>query len=82
MEISTPRSSNEVRESMVGKCIAGVVSRPGRAGEPPVIMMLQFDDGSVVEFVSPRGHRELARAASSGRRRFAHAPGQMALAVC
>ena len=78
-----PKTSREVRESMVGKCISGVVSRPGRNGEPPAVMVLQFDDGSVVEFVSPRGQRALEKtAAAAARRRPVPAPGQMALGMC
>jgi len=79
------RSSRAVREQIVGKCISGVIARPGRNGEPPMVMMLQFDDGSVVEFVSPRSDRVLKDAIEQGRRndrgRAVHCPDQLALAV-
>lgn len=55
-------SSRHIREEIVGKTISGVIARPGRAGEPPVVMMMRFDDGSVVEFVSPRSDLLLRRA--------------------
>lgn len=55
-------SSHQLRDEIVGKTISGVIARPGREGEPPVVMMLRFDDGSVVEFVSPRSDRLLRQA--------------------
>jgi hypothetical protein len=55
-------SSRKLRDEMVGKRITGVIARPGRAGEPPMVMMMRFDDGSVVEFVSPRSDRLLRQA--------------------
>lgn len=79
-------SSRAVRDQIVGKCISGVIARPGRTGEPPMVMMLQFDDGSVLEFVSPRSDRILKDAIEqtrrrSGGRRPAGCPDQLALAV-
>lgn len=61
-------SSRELKEQIVGKRISGVIARPGRRGEPPMVLMLRFEDGSVVEFVSPRSDRILrqALAANSG----------------
>jgi hypothetical protein len=60
--MKTEIGSREFRDEIVGKRITGVVARPGRAGQPPVVLMLHFDDGSVVEFVSPRSDRLLKRA--------------------
>ncbi len=54
-------SSREFRDQIVGKRISGVIARPGRAGQPPVILMMTFDDGSVAEFVSPRSDQVLRR---------------------
>ena len=85
MNTNQALSSRAVRERMVGKCISGVIARPGRNGEPPMVMMLQFDDGSVVEFVSPRSDRLLKSAFEQtrrqGRDRSAACPDQLALAV-
>lgn len=58
-------SSRELKEQIVGKRISGVIARPGRGGEPPMVLMLRFDDGSVVEFVSPRSDRILRQALSA-----------------
>lgn len=78
-------TSRALRERIVGRTISGVVARPGRGGEPPMVMMLQFEDGEVVEFVSPRSdavlrdalaHSKRSAQASSG-----GAPDQLALAV-
>lgn len=71
------RSSRQLRDQLVGKCIRGVIARPGRAGQPPVVLMLELDDGSVVEFVSPRSDRLLRAAVSAG----GEAPDQLALEV-
>lgn len=56
--------SRELKEQIVGKRISGVIARPGRWGEPPMVLMLRFEDGSVVEFVSPRSDRILRQALS------------------
>ena len=81
-------SSRAVRDQIVGKCISGVIARPGRTGEPPMVMMLQFEDGSVLEFVSPRSDNILKnaieqtrRGGGAGGRRPAGCPDQLALAV-
>ena len=85
MNTTQTRTSRAVRNEIVGKCISGVIARPGRNGEPPMVMMLQFDDGSVVEFVSPRSDRVLKSAVDQtrrqGRHRAAQCPDQLALAV-
>ena len=60
--MSHSMSSREFRQEVVGKQISGVIARPGRDGEPPVVLMLRFEDGSVVEFVSPRSDRLLRKA--------------------
>lgn len=52
-------SSREFRDEIVGKRISAVVARPGRNGQPPVVLMLHFEDGSSVEFVSPRSDKLL-----------------------
>ncbi|HMA98773.1 MAG TPA: hypothetical protein VKO38_04890 [Wenzhouxiangella sp.] len=59
--MSQAMSPRELRNEIVGRTIAGVIARPGGAGEPPVVLMMRFDDGSVIEFVSPRSDRLLRR---------------------
>lgn len=46
---------------LVGKTITGVVATPGNNNEPHRIWMLQFSDGTHVEFVSPSARRRLNR---------------------
>jgi len=59
--MNQPKSPKELRNEIVGRTIAGVIARPGGAGEPPVVLMMRFDDGSVIEFISPRSDRLLRR---------------------
>lgn len=83
MSSKSDHSSRAVRDQIVGKCISGVIARPGRRGEPPTVMMLQFDDGSVFEFVSPGSDRILKHAIAHTRRsgQPSTCPDQLALAV-
>ncbi len=46
---------------LVGKTISGVVATPGKDNDPRRIWMLQFSDGTHVEFVSPSARRRLNR---------------------
>ena len=47
---------------LVGKTITGIVATPGADNDPHRIWMLQFSDGSHVEFVSPSARRRLIKA--------------------
>ena len=47
---------------LVGKTITSVVATPGSDNDPHRIWMLQFSDGSHVEFVSPSARRRLIKA--------------------
>lgn len=69
--MNQPKSPKALRDEIVGRTIAGVIARPGGAGEPPVVLIMRFDDGSVIEFVSPRSDRLLKRSL----RRSASVPG-------
>ena len=53
---------------LVGKTISGVVATPGEGNDPHKIWMLQFSDGSHVEFVSPTARRRLIRATGGHKR--------------
>lgn len=53
---------------LVGKTITGVVATPGEDGDPHRIWMLQFSDGTHVEFVSPTARRRLIRATGAPKR--------------
>ncbi len=72
-----------IREDLIGKTITGVVAAPTAGEGPTRIWMLQFSDGTHVEFVSPAGRRRLERAANEslgGRSRAVESP-QMTLNV-
>ncbi len=43
--MSQNTGSREFRDRIVGKTISSVVARPGRNGQPPIVLMMQFDDG-------------------------------------
>ena len=66
---------------LVGKTITGVVATHGEAGSPQRIWMLQFSDGSHVEFVSPSARRRLMRTASGQIQPLERAPEQVLLDV-
>jgi hypothetical protein len=53
---------------LVGKTITGVVATPGKDNEPRRIWMLQFSDGSHVEFVSPTARRRLIKTTGGHKR--------------
>jgi len=47
---------------LLGKTITGIVATPGAGNDPHRIWMLQFSDGTHVEFVSPSARRRLIKA--------------------
>ena len=49
---------------LVGKTISGIIATAGEGDKPHRIWMLQFSDGTHVEFVSPSARRRLIRATS------------------
>lgn len=53
---------------LVGKTITGVVATPGKDNDPHRIWMLQFSDGTHVEFVSPTARRRLIKATGGHKR--------------
>lgn len=55
------------RLDLVGKTISGVVAAPVTDDGPLKIWLLQFTDGSHVEFVSPGARRTLRELTSSPR---------------
>jgi hypothetical protein len=71
------------RIDLVGKTISGVVATPVCEGGPLKIWMLQFSDGSHVEFVSPGARRALGKLTGQRRRGAVgtDASAQMALNV-
>ena len=66
---------------LVGKTISGIVATPGKDGEPHRIWMLQFSDGTHVEFVSPTARRRLIRATGGHKRALKTRSGRVQLDV-
>ena len=59
-------SHEEMVMELMGKTISGVVAVPGdKPGEHNRIWLLQFTDGTHVEFVSPNARRRLSRLAGA-----------------
>jgi hypothetical protein len=57
-----------VNDDLLGKTITGVIAHRHRETGLREIWVLQFADGSHVEFVSPGGRKSLRLAASQGRK--------------
>ena len=53
---------------LLGKTISGVVATPGKDNDPHRIWMLQFSDGTHVEFVSPTARRRLNKVTGGHKR--------------
>jgi hypothetical protein len=80
-----------VKRDLIGKTITGVIAVPGQLEQcggmettrPSEIWLMQFSDGSYVEFVSPGARRGLSRSAANSRRRSSRgvADPQLALNV-
>lgn len=66
---------------LIGKTITGVIATPGKDDGPGRIWMLQFSDGSHVEFVSPSARRRLIRAAGGCKKERPAPAGQAKLGV-
>ncbi len=68
-----------VDQDLVGKTITGVIANSVPGNGPREIWMLQFADGSHVEFVSPGARKALRRAVS---KRSTSASGHIAEQDC
>jgi len=66
---------------LVGKTITGVVATPGTENSPHRIWMLQFSDGSHVEFVSPTARKRLIKATGGHQRLMNGRPEEPGLNV-
>ncbi|HET6564479.1 MAG TPA: hypothetical protein VFG52_03620 [Xanthomonadales bacterium] len=53
-----------INDDLLGKTITGVIAHRSKDTAIREIWVLQFDDGSHIEFVSPKGLRALRRAAN------------------
>ena len=68
-------------QDLIGKTITGVIAVTPPGEEVREIWMLQFSDGSHVEFVSPGAQRALRRSAGQKKARFAPPPDTIQLAL-
>jgi hypothetical protein len=71
----------KVNQDLIGKTITGVIAATPPGEELREIWMLQFSDGSHVEFVSPAARRGLRRAAGRKKASFPPRPGTLQLAL-
>jgi len=68
-------------EDLIGKTITGVVAVTQPGDEVREIWMLQFSDGSHVEFVSPMARRRLRRSANTRKAVISRPPDGLQLAL-
>lgn len=68
-------------QDLIGKTITGVVAVNQPGDDVREIWMLQFADGSHVEFVSPMAKRRLRRAVSRRNASISRSPDTLQLAL-
>jgi hypothetical protein len=71
----------KANQDLIGKTITGVIAVTPPGEDVREIWMLQFSDGSHVEFVSPDGKRRLRRSAGRKKAGFGPRPGVLQLAL-
>lgn len=70
-----------MNQELIGKTITNVVAVTPPGEERAEIWMLQFSDGTHVEFVSPAGKRRLRRSARVRKAAFGRAADNLQLAL-
>lgn len=68
-------------QELIGKTITGVVAVTPPGEDVREIWMLQFSDGSHVEFVSPKARRRLRRDARNRKLAISRPPSGLQLAL-
>jgi hypothetical protein len=68
-------------QELIGKTITGVVAVAQPGTDVREIWMLQFSDGSHVEFVSPMARRRLRRSANTRKAVISRPPQELQLAL-
>ena len=68
-------------QDLIGKTISGVVAVNQPGGNAREILMLQFSDGTHVEFVSPTARRALRRSTRSRKALMKRPPNELQLAL-
>jgi len=71
----------KANQDLIGKTITGVIAVTPPGDDVREIWMLQFSDGSHVEFVSPAGRRGLRRSAGRKKAAFPARPAALQLAL-
>jgi hypothetical protein len=69
------------QDDLIGKTITGIMAVPTEEDGPLKIWMLQFSDGTHVEFVSPGARRTLDRLAGRGSKSGRGRTGAAAMTV-
>jgi hypothetical protein len=71
----------KANQDLIGKTISGVVAVNQPGGNAREIWMLQFSDGTHVEFVSPAARRALRRSTRSRKALIKQPPNELQLAL-
>ncbi|MFC1696527.1 hypothetical protein ACFL1C_10525 [Pseudomonadota bacterium] len=71
----------KANQDLIGKTITGVVAVTPPGEDVREIWMLQFSDGSHIEFVSPVARRRLRRSANSRKAVISRPPSELQLAL-
>jgi hypothetical protein len=77
----TQEQRMKTNHDLIGKTITGVIAVTPPGEEVREIWMLQFSDGSHVEFVSPAARRSLRRSAGRKKAAFPPRPDVLQLAL-
>ena len=71
----------KANQDLMGKTISGIVAVHQEDGDAREIWMLQFTDGSHVEFVSPAARRALRRSSRARKPLIRKTPNELQLAL-
>ena len=71
----------KANQDLIGKTITGVVAVTPPGEDMREVWMLQFSDGTHVEFVSPEGRKRLRRSVRRKKPAIARTPNSLQLAL-
>ncbi|MEJ2385070.1 MAG: hypothetical protein P8Y54_11840 [Xanthomonadales bacterium] len=71
----------KANQDLIGKTITGAVAVTPPGEDVREIWMLQFSDGTHVEFVSPQARRRMQRISGQKKRRIARSANALQLAL-
>ena len=75
------RVNMRANQDLIGKTITGIVAVNQPGDDVREIWMLQFSDGSHVEFVSPKARRSLRRVSAKRKIAKTRVPNELQLAL-